>query len=68
MILAQVLVIQGASTVGITRREYAIGDGANLGGGVKYPKAIQLYNFNVIYPGSKGDKANYENRCRTQNG
>ena len=68
MILAQVLVIQGASTVGITRREYTIGEGANLGGGAKYPKAIQLYNFNVIYPGSKGDKAVYENRGRTQGG
>ena len=50
------------------RREYAIGDGADLGGGAKYPKAIQLYNFNVIYPGSKGDKTDYENRSGSQSG
>ena len=60
--------IQGASTVGIMRREYAIGDGSDVGGGAKYPKAIQLYNFNVIYPGSKGDKADYGNEGRAQNG
>ena len=64
-LLNQVVLNQGASTVGISRREYAIGEGAS---GSKYPKAIQLYNFNVIYPGSKGDKTDYENRSGSQSG